>query len=651
MEYLEGLNEKQKEAVLHTEGPLLILAGAGAGKTKTITHRILHLIFERGVRPEQILAVTFTNKASREMRARVNALLFPDGSGAWPGKAGLPFITTFHSLGVFILRENAEKLGIPKNFTILDAGDSLSVIKRALKSEGFDPKTLDPKMVRNIISNKKNASQKITDYEASSEKHPNKQNILRLWRRYEKILRASNSLDFDDLLLWSVRLLQNEKQICDKYRHFFRYIHIDEYQDTNQIQYELTRLLCREEQNICVVGDADQNIYSWRGADISNILHFERDYPGAKTVLLEENYRSTNIILKAANAVIAKNTERIPKNLFTSRGEGEKITLSGHYNEYEEAEKVAERITRLNAEGVRHSDIALLYRANFQSRTLENALFSRDIPYQVLGTKFFDRREVKDLLSYLRASQNKKSIFDLTRVVGSPPRGIGKSTLEKILNGEEEKMTKTAREKTTTLFSLLEKIEHSSETNSPSAVILETIKESGLEAHFKNKKEDGEERLLNLYELASFAQKYDQYDPREGMARLLEDTALMGDQDTDENDGKGDSGVRLMTVHSAKGLEFPYIFITGLEEDLFPHRRFGEERKKESFEEERRLFYVALTRAEKKLFLSYTSVRTKYGSKNINMPSQFLEDIDAECLDVEAPGLLDEPPKKYIFFD
>lgn len=652
MKHLDELNKQQKEAVLHTEGPLLIVAGAGAGKTKTLTHRIFHLIVEKKVRPEQILAVTFTNKAAKEMRDRLNALLFPgEHTTVWPGKPGLPFIATFHSLGVFILRENADWAGLPRHFTIFDANDSKTAIKRALKAEGFDPKVLEPKTVRSIISNNKNNFRTVSDYEASEEKRIEKQSVLRVWRRYEKYLTESGAVDFDDLLLKTTRLLANNPEIMKKYQSFYHYVHIDEYQDTNKIQYELSRLLCGEEKNICVVGDADQNIYSWRGADISNILNFERDYPGARTILLEENYRSTNNILKAANAVISKNSERIKKNLFTSRGEGEKISISGYYNEYEEAEGVAEKIRTLHTTGVPYTDIAILYRANFQSRVLENVFFTGDIPYQVLGTKFFDRKEVKDVLSYLRAALNPKSIPDLIRIVNAPPRGIGKVTLEKIFSGEEEKMNKPTKEKVDRFFSFLSKMNMSIATTQPSATVLEIIKESGLEAYLKEKQEDGEERLENLYELAELARKYDAYEPEDGVLKLLEDAALMSEQDNMKDGNTSEaSGVRLMTVHAAKGLEFPYVFITGLEEDLFPHRRFGEEQSEKQLEEERRLFYVALTRAEKKLFLSSASVRTKFGSKLINIPSDFLSDIDDEWTETED-GEGNSAPLKVLFFD
>ncbi|HET8574619.1 MAG TPA: UvrD-helicase domain-containing protein [Candidatus Paceibacterota bacterium] len=656
MNHLEGLNPEQLKAVLHTEGPLLIVAGAGAGKTKTLTHRILHLILQKGVHPEQILAVTFTNKAAKEMQSRIARLLFGEERSkrlvSWPGKSGLPFIATFHALGVYLLRENAERMGLPRGFTIFDAGDSLAAIRASVKEEGFDPKVLEPKLVQTIISKNKSDFHGFSDYEEREGSSAQGSKILRVWRRYEQKLKDQRAVDFDDLLLKSVRLLQTHPDVREKYQNFWKYLHIDEYQDTNKLQYELSSLLCGKEKNICVVGDADQNIYSWRGADISNILHFEKDYPGAKVVLLEENYRSTDIILQAANEVIAKNSERIEKNLFTRKKSDEKIGLFECYNEYDEAEKIASKIAELAEAGADFSDVAILYRANFQSRVLEEALLGAGIPYQVLGVKFFERKEVKDILSYLRAAQNPESIPDISRIINTPARGIGKVTLEKVLVGQTATLPPKTREKVNEFFALLENIRASIVQKPPSEVIAEIIHSSGLETFWKEKKEEGQDKLENMYELTALAKKYDSYEIPNGTEKLLEDAALMSEQDSLTNT-KNSSGIRLMTIHAAKGLEFPYVFITGLEQGLFPHQGFGGSKDAKSAEEERRLFYVAITRAEKKLFLSHASVRTKFGSKEINIPSEFLSDISEELLEKEESHSLLPPAGSFktIFFD
>jgi DNA helicase-2/ATP-dependent DNA helicase PcrA len=617
MYYLETLNDKQKEAVLYTKGPLLIVAGAGAGKTKTITHRIIHLVHQ-GINPASILAVTFTNKAAKEMKDRIMGLLSAREHGV---NLETPFVSTFHSLGVYIIKENAHLIGLTKHFTILDENDSISIIKEVMKAHDIDPKMYEPRKIKSIISKSKGDFVSVEKY--TEEVKSSIQSIVALvWRGYEERLKKEKSLDFDDLLLESVLILKKYPEIKNKYQEKWKYIHIDEYQDTNEVQYEMTKLLVGKDENICVVGDTDQNIYSWRGANIKNILHFEKDYPNSKIVILEQNYRSTKNILAAANSIIEKNKYRVPKNLFTEKEEGETINICETYDETNEAEYIAETISEL----LKNNDpekIAVLYRANFQSRVLEEALLNHQIPYQVLGVKFFERKEVKDLLAYARASFNKESWSDIKRIINVPARGIGKVTLAKVFAGQFVELPATMQEKINKFYFLLDKIREFIEKNKTSDAIKFIIEKTGLEEKLSHGGSDEQEELENMKELVTLSLKYDPFPPGEGMEKLLEDASLASDQDTLMHKGKG---VRLMTVHAAKGLEFKYVFVTGLEQDLFPHAR-TDAKSKEDQEEERRLFYVALTRAEKKLYLSYAQLRTIFGTKQVNSPSEFLSDI------------------------
>jgi len=623
---VDNLNKEQQEAASHRDGPLLIIAGAGAGKTKTLTHRIINLI-KGGVRPENILAITFTNKAASEMRDRVLDLL----SKELYQEYATPWIGTFHSLGVKILRENAEMLGISRNFTIADAGDSNSLIKEAIKELGLDPKQYEPRKFKNIISRQKGNFVTCDGFEKDASEYTEKL-ALRIWKKYEEGLKKEKSLDFDDLLLKSTLLLKNNPEIRKKYQDMFQHVHIDEYQDTNQVQYELARLLVGEKKNICVVGDSDQNIYSWRGANIKNILNFEKDYPGAKTVLLEENYRSTGTILEAANEIIRKNSSRIEKNLFTKKDLGEKISLFEAMDENSEAEYIASKILELKDQGNNFEDMAVLYRINFQSRVLEEALLMYNIPYQVLGTRFFDRKEIKDVLSYLKAALNPEGLSDIKRIINLPPRGIGKTTILKLFSGQRADLPIKTQAKIISFFNLLEGIKKYAEDHKISETIKFIVKNTGLETMFRDGTDEDLERLENIKELATLAQKYDELPSLEGVNKFLEEMALMGDQDTLKDEK---IGVRLMTVHASKGLEFPYVFIAGLEQDLFPHAKDNAATPEEA-EEERRLFYVALTRAEKKIFLSYTETRMIFGSRQINYPSEFISDIPEELIEREA---------------
>ena len=708
-EHLAGLNKKQREAALHTAGPLLIVAGAGAGKTKTITHRIVNLIKE-GVAPEKILAVTFTNKAAKEMRERIGeAVLRYGGLGrsdddgqrkfeasnfrAYRAQNRGPFVSTFHSLGVYIIKENARMLGLTKYFTILDESDSTALVKEAMKELGLDIKQYDPRRIKGIISREKGNFVDLEKYSAGERdpasdgaSHIGKM-VMRVWSLYEKKKGQENSLDFDDLLLKATKLLKENEKIRQIYQEKWTHIHIDEYQDTNEVQYLMSRLLTGEEKNICVVGDADQNIYSWRGANLKNILSFEKDYPECKIVLLEENYRSTKNILEAANKVIKKNKYRPEKNLFTENAVGEKISIYEALDENDEAEFVATKVLELidsrgsksertlrrsDGDGERKfeasnfrgesglapsdiragsenilSDIAFLYRANFQSRALEEAMLRYNIPYQVLGVKFFERKEIKDTLAYLRAALNPKSLSDIKRIINFPTRGIGKTTLLKIFAQDMESLPIKMKLKIESFYKLLEEIKEKISSKGGSAsggekaseIIKFVVKRSGIEEELQNGDEEEKERLENIKELATLALKYDNLANGAGIERLLEDAALASDQDSlIERSEKKEvkNGVKLMTVHASKGLEFKYVFITGLEDGLFPHTKDGEIKTAEDGEEERRLFYVALTRAKEKLFLSFANFRTIFGSRSINAPSEFLADIPPQLLEKEG---------------
>jgi DNA helicase-2/ATP-dependent DNA helicase PcrA len=637
MQYLETLNEKQKEAVLYKDGPLLIVAGAGAGKTKTITHRIIHLIHQ-GVNPSSILAVTFTNKAAKEMRDRVMALLEDRKHGVMEPErssgSGIPFISTFHSLGVHIIKENAHLIGLTKHFAIIDESDAISIIKDVMREHDIDPKQHEPRKIKSIISKSKGDFIQLESYRGNVSN--GFQSIVALiWGGYEARLKKEKGLDFDDLLLESVLILRKFPEIKNKYQEKWKYVHIDEYQDTNEVQYEMTKLLVGKSENICVVGDTDQNIYSWRGANIKNMLHFEKDYPNTKIVMLEQNYRSTGKIIEAANSIIEKNQYRVPKTLFTKNVDGEQIIVCEAYDETSEANFVAEEIDELLKEN-KPEDIAILYRANFQSRVLEEAMLARQIPYQVLGVKFFERKEIKDILSYIKASLNKESLSDIKRIINTPTRGIGKVTLMKIFAGLSNELPASMQIKINKFYLLLEEIHEYIETHKPSEVIKYIIEKSGLEEELSHGTNEDLEKLENIKELVTLSIKYDgkgdlSEDKTSGIEKLLEDASLSSDQDSlipNENDKKKKGGVRLMTVHASKGLEFKYVFVTGLEQDLFPHARTGTGTKEDK-EEERRLFYVALTRAEKKLFLTYASLRTIFGMKQVNTPSEFIYDIPA----------------------
>lgn len=629
-----NLNDRQKEAVLYTEGPLLILAGAGAGKTKTIAERIRHLVRE-GVAPSSILAITFTNKSAKEMRERVNKMLAEDRDLNRPiAMNERPFVSTFHALGVHIIKEQSSKLGLSRHFTIFDRDDSKKAVKEALEKNGLDPKINDPNKILSMISREKGKGLEAKDYADRLERSSFSEIIETVWKEYEFILKRDSALDFDDLLLKAAKLLKNDLDVRHYYQKVWDYVHIDEYQDTNGVQYEISKYLVGPKRNLCVVGDIDQNIYSWRGADIKNILDFEKDYPDAKIILLEENYRSSKTILEAANAVIEINKIRRKKTLFTSNDEGKKIGIFQGFDEVAEAEFIASRSEELIKAGVKPDEIAVLYRANFQSRVLEEAFMQHRLPYQLLGTKFFERREIKDLLSYIKAALNPECLADIKRVINVPTRGLGKVTIAKLFSGDEASLPAQTRAKIANFKGFLIQIAEVAATKPPSETVAFIITKSGLEQEWKNGKAEDLDRLENAYELAAFASRYDQLPPLEGIEELLSDSALQSDQDEMDEER---SAVRLMTVHASKGLEFDVVFISGLEEGLFPHQKITRDNiTPEESEEERRLFYVALTRARQKIYLSYAQLRMIFGHREVNAPSNFIFDIPENLTEEET---------------
>lgn len=616
--YISELNHEQQQAVMHTEGPLLIVAGAGTGKTKTLTRRIYHLI-RSGIAPENILAITFTNKAAAEMRERVQHLMH----GHSEYKNEMPFMSTFHALGAFLLRNHADRMGLKKHFVIADSTDQKGLIKDAMHALDINPKQWEPKRIRSIISKNKGDLVTPSDYQKTIASAL-AEITHAVWVRYEELLAENSAIDFDDLLCKTHDLLNGHPDILNLYQNKWKYIHIDEYQDTNTAQYRIAKLLAAGHKNICVVGDGDQNIYSWRGADMRNMLNFEKDYPGARAIVLERNYRSTQNILTAADEVIKKNSNRIPKKLHTENEAGHAIKIYHAFSERDEATFIAEQCGRSIALGADPREIAVLFRTNFQSRAIEEALLHSGIQYQVLGVKFFDRKEIKDVLSYIRAALNPESLGDIARIINTPKRGIGKATLAKIFAGQAESLTPKVREKYTAFTATLALIKKTAETETASNTVRITLEKSGLIDELIPQNEEDAERIANMKELVSYATRYDHMAPVEGIAKLMEDAALMGEQDSLENK-KDLPAVRLMTIHASKGLEFDHVFITGLEQGLFPSQRDDE--KKEDTEEERRLMYVALTRARKNLYLSHARTRRVYGDQELRTPSEFLMDI------------------------
>ena len=625
---LDGLNKAQKEAVETLSGPLLILAGAGSGKTKTLTHRIANLITNE-VKPEKILAVTFTNKAANEMRERLYKLLNPDAIGEINvPRSFMPYMGTFHGICVKILRIEADAADIKRDFIIYDTDDQISLIRRIMKDLRLsENKALKPKSIQAIISSEKNQGRDPEDYAASAI-YPNQKDVAKVFEKYEIEKEKSGALDFDDLLLKTLELFSNNKEIRKKWQDKFQHILIDEYQDTNVIQYKLVKLLVGEEKNICVVGDDWQSIYSWRGADFTNILNFERDFPGAKVIKLEQNYRSTGNILKASQKIINENKKRTDKVLFTEAGDGEPVDIESLRNEEEEANFVALSIFKLQKEFPDFSNFAVLYRTNAQSYVFEKAFINMHIPYKIVGgVRFYDRKEVKDVLAILKLIQNGRDKVSFERIAKNVLSGVGEVSLAKILlaidsipgdepfkNPDLEEALSAAKAKTA--IRRLGRFLNSVDAGENPGEIVKKIIEF---FDFRSLTDDGtpsaEDRMNNLDVLASNAMQY------EGLEEFLSDASLMSS--ADESGGK--NSVTLMTMHAAKGLEFPVVFIVGMEEGLFPGSRSLEDEA--GLEEERRLAYVGMTRAMKKLFLTYAASRYSFGSRNYNMPSRFLMEL------------------------
>ena len=608
-EILEGLNPAQQDAVQTMSGPVLILAGAGSGKTKTLTHRIANLI-ANGVLPSEILALTFTNKAAREMRERLAKLLGRENSFSF-----MPWMGTFHSICVKMLRIEAESVGLDKSFVIYDTDDRLALIKRAMKELQISDKSVKPKAAEAAISKAKNEG-KLPDEMMADAYYPNQQQIARIYERYEDMRKKADAVDFDDLLLYVARLLKERKDIREKWQNRFKHILIDEYQDTNHIQYQIVKLLVNEERNICCVGDDWQSIYSWRGADFTNILNFERDFPGAKVIKLEQNYRSTQNILDAAQKVIAKNTQRSDKTLFTEAGKGAPITIQQARDEQDEAKWVASTIRKMRRP---LSDFAVLYRTNAQSQAFERAFMDYRLPYKLVGgVRFYDRKEIRDIVAYLHLIVNPRDIISLTRVINVPARGIGEKSVQKILEGDLEGLTAKTRGAYEKFVDILAGLrEQNAAGVGPAEIVEDLLRKIDYRGYLNDgDKLKAEERNENLTALVGEAGTYQTLD------EFLADAALMSS--SDEEAGK--DAVTLMTLHAAKGLEFPVVFLVGLEEGLLPHVRSMDE-SVEDVEEERRLAYVGMTRAMQELFLTYANSRFMFGGRSYNFPSRFLQDL------------------------
>ena len=635
---LTGLNKEQQQAVQHTEGPLLILAGAGSGKTKVLTVRIAHLLAQ-GVNPYEILAITFTNKAAKEMKSRVEGLVGDVANRIW--------LSTFHSFCAKFLRFELDNfLGYNSNFTIYDTSDSQAVIKAALKALNLDDKYYLVGAMIGAISDAKNKLLFASDFRKQARDFY-QQKVADVYEYYERELRKNNALDFDDLLLVAVKLLQSNEAVLDKYSKRFRYVMIDEYQDTNHAQYLLAKLLASHWKNIAVVGDADQSIYAWRGADIQNILDFEKDYPNCTSIKLEQNYRSTKIILDAANAVIENNEGRPKKNLWTDKTEGAKIQHFTAQSEHEEAAFIGDTIAKKHdIHGVPYGDMAILYRTNAQSRVLEEALIKRALPYTMVGgTKFYDRKEIKDVLAYLRVLYNPFDDLSLLRIINVPKRSIGATTVAKLqdyarANGTSLFMTLTQLHLVDTIkgktkekleefgiliFTLVAEMEDKTVLD-----ILESILDrTGYLAQLEESTDPQDQaRAENIGELLSVAKDFQDTNPNGTVEDFLEQVALVNDVDSFEQE---ESKVTLMTLHAAKGLEFPIVFLGGLEEGLFPHSRTL--MNPEEIEEERRLAYVGITRAEKELYISNATTRTVFGRTSSYLPSRFIDEIPEELVD------------------
>lgn len=630
---LDYLNDRQKEAVLYGDGPLLILAGAGSGKTSVLTKRVAYLIKERNVSPSNIVAITFTNKAAKEMKERIIKEV---------GKEGYDIqISTFHSFGLRIIKENYEKLGYEKNFTIIDSDDSLTVVKKILKEMGIDSTRFNPKFIKNQISSCKNEM-------VTPEKYKNLVNdelsdiTYKVYKKYQDTLLRNNSLDFDDLLIKPIELFNKYKEVLENYQELFKYVFIDEYQDTNEAQYILSKMISAKYKNICVVGDDAQSIYSWRGANFKNILNFEKDYKNAKVILLEQNYRSTKTILNAANSVIKNNINKKDKNLWTDNGTGEKIKYVRTNDEKDEASYVTREIRNLVNNGVSLDDIAVLYRTNAQSRTIEEGFLNSNIPYRIVGAfAFYSRKEIKDLLAYLKLIYNTKDDVSLMRIINYPKRKIGAKTIENlsmdaVLNGTSM-FDVISSGKELEFKKLILEMKEKSEVLSLTETIDMVLDLSGIKRELESEHTlEADIRLENLNEFKSITKTFEEESGIASLEDFLNEVSLVSDVNDQKNDDL--PKVTLMTIHAVKGLEYKYVFVIGMEENIFPHVNSCEEDG--GIEEERRLCYVAITRAKEKLYLVNALRRMLYGKTSVNMPSRFINEIDKD--------LIDAPEKKMI---
>lgn len=630
---LDYLNDRQKEAVLYGDGPLLILAGAGSGKTSVLTKRVAYLIKERNVSPKNIVAITFTNKAAKEMKERIIKEV---------GKEGYDIqISTFHSFGLRIIKENYEKLGYEKNFTIIDSDDSLTVVKKILKEMGIDSTRFNPKFIKNQISSCKNEM-------VTPEKYKNLVNdelsdiTYKVYKKYQDTLLRNNSLDFDDLLIKPIELFNKYKEVLENYQELFKYVFIDEYQDTNEAQYILSKMISAKYKNICVVGDDAQSIYSWRGANFKNILNFEKDYKNAKVILLEQNYRSTKTILNAANSVIKNNINKKDKNLWTDNSLGEKIKYVRTNDEKDEASYVTREIRNLVNNGVSLDDIAVLYRTNAQSRTIEEGFLNSNIPYKIVGAfAFYSRKEIKDLLAYLKLIYNTKDDVSLMRIINYPKRKIGAKTIENlsmdaVLNGTSM-FDVISGGKELEFKKLILEMKEKSEVLSLTETIDMVLDKSGIKSELESEHTlEADIRLENLNEFKSITKTFEEESGIASLEDFLNEVSLVSDVNDQKNDNS--PKVTLMTIHAVKGLEYKYVFVIGMEENIFPHVNSCEEDG--GIEEERRLCYVAITRAKEKLYLVNALRRMLYGKTSVNMPSRFINEIDKD--------LIDAPEKKMI---
>ena len=626
---LEELNDRQKEAVLYNDGPLLILAGAGSGKTKTLTTKIAYLIEHEHISPYSILAITFTNKAAKEMKDRLYLTVGNDVKKLT--------VSTFHSFGLKLLRENYERLGYEKNFVIMDSDDSLTVVKKIIKDMDYDPKIYNPKAIRNKISSCKNEMISPAAYERFAVSDYEKV-IQKVYEKYQDKLKRNNSVDFDDLLLLPIELFKKNQDLLEKYQDLYRYILIDEYQDTNEAQYILTKLLSDKYRNITCVGDDSQSIYSFRGANYKNILNFEKDYKDAKIILLEENYRSTSNILDAANNVIKHNKQRKDKNLWTNRGVGEKIKYYRAYDEKDEAKYVVNKINELINNGVEYKDIAVLYRTNAQSRVMEEEMLKENLPYRVVGSfYFYSRKEIKDLIAYLRLIHNSKDNVSLLRVINTPKRGIGLKTIETLTqiadDNEISIYDAITSGKELEFKNLIERLKEVSENLTLTELIDKVLDASGMRQELESEDSlEAEVRLENLEEFKSITKAFEEMEGSVSLEEFLLEISLVSDVEEYKDDP---NRISLMTVHSVKGLEFNYVFVIGLEEGIFPHMNSLMESS--DVEEERRLMYVAITRAKDDLHLINARRRTLFGREQINPSSRFLNEIPESLLETNAP--------------